>query len=362
MGSAARRGLAFLALVASACPVGPRRVPGDKAPAPAAKTALELLAEPDAPRIVAAERTDKGSRLVLIDERGATIRPLTDEPVDGSIDVTPAWSPDGGWILFASSRGHEATSELSLWIVPVFAEGGARRLTEGPAVDMTPAWSHDGRRIAWASTRGGAGFDIWMADFAAGDGPPKLTKPRRVTRHEDEDTMPAARWELLAWVRHHDGKPSLIMWHEDHDEEEAMPDLFWPAFSPDSSQLAAVFRSQRGDSDLLIGSIRPKGGPPRKLDSSLGDESGPRFTADDRFLFATSVARTEKAQALWSSIVFVDLTEDPLKLRALYDKDPLPRLGVDVAPVPLDAEVLLQAPEYREGLKRVLGAFGLEPG
>lgn len=64
---------------------------------------------------------------------------------------TPAWSPDGQWIAFTSNR--DGQSEIYLAAV----DGSElRRLTDHRAIDVAPAWSPNGRTIAFTSDRTGA--------------------------------------------------------------------------------------------------------------------------------------------------------------------------------------------------------------
>lgn len=84
-------------------------------------------------------------------------------------DGTPAWSPDGQQIVFASDR--EGTPDLYV----MQANGsGLRRLTDWDAAELMPVWSPDGTRIAFASDRAyeerrergtvtvEAGLEIWV--------------------------------------------------------------------------------------------------------------------------------------------------------------------------------------------------------
>ena len=87
----------------------------------------------------------------------------------------PAWSPDGKQIAFTSSRdGNEAI------YVTDADRTGLRRLTTGWAIDTSPAWSPDGRRIAFTSNRTGSP-QIWVMD-ADGSNPQQLTTEKYCDR------------------------------------------------------------------------------------------------------------------------------------------------------------------------------------
>jgi uncharacterized protein YjdB len=81
---------------------------------------------------------------------GTNQRNLTaDLPIDLARGE-PAWSPDGQWIAFTSSRGTAGPGRGSIWIMR--ADGSEKRqLTSHPdnGFDLHPTWSPDGQRIAF---------------------------------------------------------------------------------------------------------------------------------------------------------------------------------------------------------------------
>jgi TolB protein len=84
---------------------------------------------------------------------GGAPRKLTDDGAE------PEWSPDGTRIAFTSYRDdfgrtcfHECSTSGEIYLLDV--EGGeAKRLTESEADDRSPAWSPDGSFVAFASDR-----------------------------------------------------------------------------------------------------------------------------------------------------------------------------------------------------------------
>ncbi len=95
--------------------------------------------------------------LYVIDADGGNATRLLNDP-DGDAFV-PAWSPDGTFIVYdwtpEGERGH---------IHVIRADGtGDRRLTNHPKNDTSPAWSPNGRRILFASNRDDSD-DIYAMD------------------------------------------------------------------------------------------------------------------------------------------------------------------------------------------------------
>lgn len=91
--------------------------------------------------------------LWLLDLQSQEIRQLTQ---GDSINATPAWSPDGRFLVFAR-RANEGRSKAvveprNLWVFHL-ASGTMQRLTTDPFDQVYPSWSPDGRQIAFISSK-----------------------------------------------------------------------------------------------------------------------------------------------------------------------------------------------------------------
>src|SRR5258706_10522289 len=82
--------------------------------------------------IAIAERGEHGARLVAIDEHGDRRLDLVQPAPTLARDTNPAISPDGRWLVFASSRGRTLDA-TSLWIAPLTPDAVAVQLTRGAA-------------------------------------------------------------------------------------------------------------------------------------------------------------------------------------------------------------------------------------
>lgn len=97
-----------------------------------------------ATRIAFTRSVEGGSDLFAIDSDGHGLRRLTH---DGSIALSPSWSPDGRTIAFLSYReGEPAIHELDV------ETGRVRKLVDTPGLDLTPAYSPDGALLAFGGT------------------------------------------------------------------------------------------------------------------------------------------------------------------------------------------------------------------
>jgi Tol biopolymer transport system component len=324
--------------------------------------AVNDAAPSDRIAIVVSERGPSGARLVAIDEHGDRQLVLV-APATGVVrDVNPALSPDARWMVFASSRDRPL-DETSLWIAPLGVDAIPVRLTHTAAIDSHPTWRHDGRAIVFASTRDGGDFDLWQLPIANGRaaGPPvQLTSG---AGHEVTPTSGADGSVIYAAVT-----PKAGGEIESHLEERlaggsirvlsAGPADTTPALSPDGLTIAfarPVVHDGRASSELWrMARDGDLATPIATL--PLTDESGPVWSRDGRFVFATSVLRGDQG-VLFSSVVHVDLRETPAHVRMLTDHaGAIARLTPAIAVPVLDVTALHGDPEYLPELARIMAA------
>jgi PKD repeat protein len=102
---------------------------------------------PDGTRIAFASDRDGDSDIYLMNADGTAQTSLIAAAEWGS-EIEPAWSPDGSRIAFTSDRDGNA----EVYVMNADGTGQTRR-TASPGADGAPAWSPDGSRIAFESDR-----------------------------------------------------------------------------------------------------------------------------------------------------------------------------------------------------------------
>lgn len=339
-----------------------REVHGGQHKPPAAESdggdALAALARPEAARLIVVERGDHGGRLVRVNERGERLSVVT-EAGELILDHSPAWSPDGRWVVFASSRERGRIDEWSLWIAAVGDEPAEpQRLTTGAGIDLAASWSPDGAALVFASTAGGDGIDLWRLQLVAqGNAPPRAGDLERLTAGGPDELDPA--WspdgKSIAYTAVAGGASVIMIMRTDGTGVRPLsegPADASPDWSPDGRRVVFVAPAPgRMDMDLHV--IDADGRGRRHLcDDPVGDEKAPRFDADGRFVLATSVVRDQDGRALHSALVVADTSHKAPLLLALEDKFAVARMGVDPAPVRLDAAVLADAPRLIDAIER----------
>ena len=181
----------------------------------------------------------------------------------------PALSPDGNSVVYPVRHTDLDADKgrYDLWMSPV-AGGTARRLTTHEANDTSPAWSPDGRFVLFLSKRGGA-TQVWRLPIDGGEAQPVTDLPMDVETFRlsptgdmlvvsmsvylDCETLEcttqriAAREDDKVSATHYD---QLFMRHWDHWLDETRAQLFSIALGDDGIAVGAPVRVTRIDADV----------------------------------------------------------------------------------------------------------------
>lgn len=113
---------------------------------------------PDGKQVAFASNRSGYWDLYLLElESGETTRLTNTQAYDGA----PSWSPDGAWL--ASETYYN--NSLEIIVQPISdSSAEAMRLTNNPGADHSPAWAPKGRQLAFVTTRNG-NSEIYLADL-----------------------------------------------------------------------------------------------------------------------------------------------------------------------------------------------------
>jgi len=330
-------------------------------------------------RIVVTERGQRGGHLVLLDEDGRRLADLTNMPPTATLDDGAAWSPDGRWIVFQSSRGRKTLGESSLWVVPAPPRPLAppRRLTETASIDRDPAWTPDGTALIYASIpAGGKSFDLWRLDVSEYEGELVPGARRPLTRTPANELYPnvSPDGDVVVYQRATNADGSAI-WRMTIDGAGQRPLTDGPAdltprFSPDGMRIAFARGRMihakvatlvegtpvdRVDTDLFI--MPARGGTAAPVVAEpFSDQHRPVWSSDGRWLCATSIYRALKTgAAVLGSVVCAEPAAKRPVFHALHDPAfAETRLSVALAPQPLVGARLRADQAYGPALARAL--------
>ena len=260
-------------------------------------------------RIAYVRETENGKQITVADSDGYGPQQVT----SGSINLLPAWAPDGRSLAFTSFRdgagahlfqvdlGTHAVQQLvkmgdfatgavfspdgirfafsasrdentDIWLSPI--EGGiVRRVTDSRGIDISASWSPDGRRIAFVSDRAGTPQIYTMAI----DG----SDVRRITFQGNYNQEPAwsPKGDLIAFsgrdehrvfdlyvVNVQTGKITRLTQNEGTNEK--------PSWAPNGRLI--IFSSTRSGKKQLW-TILPEGSNARQLTNEPRGASDPAW-------------------------------------------------------------------------------------
>ena len=92
---------------------------------------------------------------------------------NSTYDSSPAWSPDGRWIVYTADDDYNS---INLRLLNV-ATGESSSLTEGEHVHLDPVWTPDGSRVLYVSTNPDGWYNLYAMPLDNGDAgaPVRLT-------------------------------------------------------------------------------------------------------------------------------------------------------------------------------------------
>jgi Tol biopolymer transport system component len=222
-------------------------------------TKLAFDLSPDGHTIV----FDLLGQLWILSAEGGRAVPLTDAVRDTSEDRDPAFSPDGGSIVFRAERpGGAGLFRLSL------ADTTVQRLTEESG--LAHSFSPDGRQLAFAQGRA-----IQILDLAGGD-------PRELVI----DSLPR-------------------------------PAASFPAWSPGGDRLVFVNAPQGRRAGGSLWEVQPEGGVARPLSDSTLQARAPVYSPDGRLLAFFALDSASRFQ-LW----VMEPNGEPVQLTSQEDVTP----------------------------------------
>lgn len=213
--------------------------------------------------------------IYTIDFDGHGLRKISNEK---SIILTPAWSPDGRWIVYTSY------AERNPDLVMIKSSGKDRRpLLKLPGLNAAPAWSPNGKRIAMVLSKD-RNSEIYVLEKNFG--------LKRLTRHFNIDTSPT--WspdgEQIAFTsdRSGTGAPQIYIMPVSSGDKSGVKRISFgsgynddPAWSPNGDKIAFTSRVGR-KFQIKINDLKTK--KTEQFTFGPGSSEQPAWSPDGRFL------------------------------------------------------------------------------
>lgn len=236
-------------------------------------------------QIAAIRKTSSSREVWVLSMDGTGARPVTS---NGSINLLPAWFPDGESLLFTSIQNHNP----NLYRVPVSA-GRTQLLSNRPGLNTGGAVSPDGRKVALTLTKDG-NSEIYVMNV---DG-------SNLTRLTDEwaiDSSPS--WspdgKKIAFVSSRHGDPQIFVMNADGAGVRRITEQGnynqTPDWSPRGDVIAFTARDERNVFDIFT--VDPETKLIRRLTQDQGNNEEPTFSPDGNHIVFTSTR--EGVSQIW---------------------------------------------------------------
>jgi TolB protein len=213
--------------------------------------------------------------IYIADFDGANVSQITRNQ---SINVSPAWAPDGKKIAFTSYLKRNP----DLYLIDLDGKN-PQLLSRYPGLNVSPSWSPDGKKIALMMGMEGKS-EIFLIDANGGN-------PRKLTKGHGNEASPT--WspdgEWIAFVSDRSGSPQIyIMAHDGSKVRRLTFEGSYntnPSWSPKGDRI--VFCG-RADGHYHIFTIGMDGSGLRRLTSNSGNNESPCWSPDGRYIAFSS--------------------------------------------------------------------------
>ncbi|HQV30515.1 MAG TPA: S9 family peptidase [Calditrichia bacterium] len=302
----------------------------------------------------------------------AQTRPLAFEDMFEMGRVSgPVVSPAGDWIAYTVTRYSVAKNKGNTQIYLVSPDGKQhKQLTRGEASSHSPQWSPDGRKLAFISAREG-GSQVYLLDMAGGEATRKTDIATGVNGFEwspdgqnlaiitdlypeaDSPEASEAMGEKKAgngssgrvidglmfrhWNAWREGKfskvlvvpvaggsPVLLNQGAMDCPPVSLGSSHDVAWSPDGKELCLVMNPDKmvaasTNNDLFV--VPAGGGNPQAITSNKGNDNGPRYSPDGRYIAYMSMARAGFEADQQDLILYDRRTRQTVNLTASLDRN-----------------------------------------
>lgn len=226
-------------------------------------------------RIAFVSNVRGNKEISVMDYDGDGMEALTQ---NGSINISPAWSPDGSAISYVSFRDGGAAIYIK-----EMKNGSDKRISFTAGTSMGASWSYDGKRLAVVVSRDG-NADIYALNR---DG----SGLARLTDNWGLDVSPS--WSPtgreIAFVSDRGGNPQIYIMDSSGGNVRRL--TFEgkynasPAWSPKGDRIAFAGMN---DGKFNIFTINPDGAALTQLTAGSGNNESPAWSPDGRFISFSS--------------------------------------------------------------------------